>query len=125
MNKNNNIKYEKFNFKNLKKKKYYKFAPAKNSSDSQKEPISLPDAFMKLMDYVELCLLMKDFVRVEVGLIHWGDQLFLAAEAGDKTKFEESKDELLFRIKLILPTDKFDLVKPKFDGFLETLSKSF
>ncbi len=129
MNINKNTKYEAFKLKNLKSKKYYnKFTPAPDSSETPKEPISLPDAFMKLIDYVGLCLSMisdKNFMDIKVDLVYWGDQLLISAEAGDRTKFEESEEELLFRIKLILPTDKFDFVKPKFDEFLERLSKSF
>lgn len=125
---NKNIKYEAFKLKNLKSKKYYnKFAPAPNSETS-KELISIPDAFMKLTDYVGLCLPMmsdKNFMDIKVGLVYWGNQLLTSAEAGDRTKFEESENELLFSIKLILPTDKFDFVKPKFDEFLERLSKTF
>ena len=125
----NNIKHEAFKLKNLKKKKYFpKFAPAQNSSETTKESISINDAFMKLIDYVGLCLPMisdKNFMDIKVELVHWGDQLLFATEAKDETKFEEVKDELLFRIKLILPTDKLDFVKPKFDEFLERLSKTF
>ena len=129
MNINKNTKYEAFKLKNLKSKKYYnKFAPAPNSSETPKEPISLPDAFMTLIDYVGLCLPMisdKRFMDIKVDLVHWGDQLLISAEAGDRAKFEESEGELLFRVKLILPIDKFDFIKPKFDEFLERLSKTF
>jgi len=129
MNINKNTKYEAFKLKNLKKKKYFsKFTPAQNSSETPKEPISIPDAFMKLIDYVGLCLPMisdKNFMDIKVDLAHWGNLLLIATDARDETKFEECKDELLFRIKLILPTDKLDFVKPKFEEFLERLSKSF
>jgi hypothetical protein len=125
----NNIKHEAFKLKNLKKKKYYnKFAPAQNSSETTEETISIPDAFMRLIDYVGLCLPMisdKNFMDIKVDLVYWGDQLLFSSEAGDRTKFKETEVELLFRIKLILPTDKLDFVKPKFDEFLERLSKTF
>jgi len=129
MNQTKNIKYEAFKRKNLKSKKYhYKFAQAQNASETTKEPIPSSDAFMTLIDYVELCLSMvseKKLMDIKIELVHWGTQLLVAMEAGDRTRFEEVKDELLFRIKLILPTDKLDFVKPKFDEFLERESKSF
>ena len=83
---------------------------------------------MKLTDYVGLCLPTisdKKSMDITVELVYWGNELLFSAEAGDRTRFEESESELLFRIKLILPTDKFGFVKPKFDEFLERLSKTF
>ncbi len=83
------------------------------------------DAFMLLHDFIRLCMTKIRFHDIQMDLIHWGTMMHIAWVGKDKDKFDLAKEEYLFRLKLVLPIDKFDLLTPKYDQFFLRSSKSF
>ena len=107
-----------------KDKSQYKFLPIQNASAPPDEKY-FPDAFMNVLDYVKLCIPKTRYLEVQMGLIGWADQILYAIRDRDKAKFEEITEDYLFRIKLIVPVDKFDFIKPKFDELFGLFLKIF
>ena len=100
-----------------------KFLPIQNALIPPDEK-TFPDAFMNVLDYVKLCISRTRYQEVDFELRLWASTILDLLHLKDKAKFEKITEDYLFRIKLILPVNKFDLIKPKFDELFELFARS-